>query len=598
MSFLGRLSLRWTTIILLVLGLLSIFAVFRYIAERTLTHSIDAALQERLLQAENLAASIDATVDRVERQIDQVSRLTGLQRHFDEQRQTIQNAFNVMGSIGALALLNAQGQIILEEPRGVFSDRDRIDYLDLATEAIQKRGPVAAQVSEVMRAQSAIAFVAAPVWKPGGEPLGVVIGKVDIMREDGERGILPTITSTSRFSIINDEGNIIVGDVTDAGSLFHNEHISLLAPLIREQLPGVKLHHSDDAGDHVVAFAPFGATSGGVLFEEHNDLVLGIARRLRLTLLILSLLATVLASGAAWLYVRYVVRPILVLRRAAERIAGGNLEEPVNVNRKDELGDLALAFEIMRSRLLDSQEAQHHWELELEERVKAQSIHLRRLLERVVSAQEAERQRIAMELHDGASQMLTTLLLQVEGMACALPAGSPAAETMAPAAREYAKQALEEMRRVILDLRPPALDDLGLVTALREYAGQSLSESDIQMDFKTIGEPVHLDSSLEIAVFRIVQEAINNVVNHSNATCAHIEVEYSPDAFRATVKDDGKGFILENVFKSASGVGIMGMLERSEIIGGQLSVLSTPGSGTQVSLEVPFDGEQRNNISN
>lgn len=596
MKFPGALGLRWKTILLMTLGLLMIFVVLRYISDRTFTHSIDAALQERLLQAEAIATLVDTEVGQVLVQISHVSRLPGLKGGFEEQRETIRNAFDVMGSVRTLSLLDAQGRTLWEEPWTVPSGHDQAGYRALAVEALQAGGPVAAQVSTEGSFQGVIAIVAAPVPGQGGEPLSVVIGEVDITRKDSELTPLPKFTSTSKVSVIDEKGDILVGTPEDEDP-FYSEHISLLGPLIRDRLSGVRLHHSNGAGDHVVAFVPFRATAGGILFEEHNDLVLAIAQRLRRTLVVLGLAATGLASVAAWLYVRNVVQPLLALRRAADRIARGNLEEPVEVNRKDELGDLGRAFESMRLGLLDSQSFRLKWEQELEDRVKAQGIQLRQLFGRVISTQEAERQRIARELHDGAAQMLTALLLQVEGMACALPADSPAAETMAPAAREYARQALEEMRRVILDLRPPALDDLGLVAALREYARQKLSESDILMDFEIVRGPVHLDSSLEIAVFRIIQEAINNVANHSNAAHAAIVLECGPDVFRATVKDDGKGFILQNVIRSTPGVGIMGMLERAEIIGGHLSVLSEPGAGTQVSLEVPIDGEYGNNSS-
>ena len=581
-------GLRSKTILLSAFGLLLLFSLLGYVTDRTLGHSTNAALDEGLSQARAVAGSVDALISHVLQQMDNLAKLPGLQGNLQEQQQIVHDGFRVMSSVGALWLLDTQGRPLAQEPRGAAIDRNQVVYRTLALRTLQEGDLVVTEPLSDSVGQPAIAAIGAPVFGPDGEAHAVLVGEVYLVHEGGELVPLPEITSTSRFSIVGDSGDVIASTI-EGEDYFHTDHIALLGPLIEDKQPGVKLHRSATAGDHVVAFAPLSATPGGVIFEEHDDLVLAIGQRLRRMLLVLGLATLTLASLAAWLYVRHVVRPILALRDAAGRIARGHLDEPVTVRRQDEIGDLAEAFDSMRTHLLEAQREHLHWEQELEDRVEAQAAQVKQLLGRVISAQEAERKRIARELHDGATQMVTTLLLQVEGMASALEPDSVVAIEVAPAARDYAARALEEIRRVILDLRPPALDDLGLVPGLRDYAEQRLGEATVRVDFRTEGEAADLDGNLEIAVYRIAQEAINNVASHSGANHASVTLEFKPDALRVVVEDNGVGFVLEEALKKTSGVGIAGMLERAEILGGHLSVLSTPGVGTRVSLEVPIE---------
>ena len=582
------LGLRWKTILLISSGLLLLFGLLGYVTDRTLSQSRDAALEKGLSQAIAVAASVDALISHVLKQMDKLAKLPGLQGNLQEQQQIVHDGFNVMSSVGALWLMDIEGRALAQEPHGTAIEGDQVFHRALALRTLQKGELVVSEPLGNDLGRQALAAIGAPVFGPDGEARTVLVGEVYLVHEGGELVPLPEITSTSRFSIVGDSGAVIASTVEDEDP-FHADHIALLGSLIEDKQPGVKLHRSATAGDHVVAFAPLSATPAGVIFEEHDDLVLAVGQRLRRMLLVLGLTTLALASLAAWLYVRHVVRPILALRDAAGRIARGFLDEPVTVSRQDEIGDLAEAFDSMRVHLREAQREHLNWEQELEDRVEAQAAQVKQLLGRVISAQEAERKRIARELHDGATQMVTTLLLQVEGMASALEPDSVAANELAPVARDYAARALEEIRRVILDLRPPALDDLGLVPGLRDYAEQRLGEATVRVDFRTEGEAADLDGNLEIAVYRIAQEAINNVASHSGAKQASVTLEFRPEALRVVVEDNGAGFVLEEALKKTSGVGIAGMLERAEILGGHLSVLSTPGAGTRVSLEVPLE---------
>ena len=587
--FWHRFGLRWQTILLLTTGLIFIFGLFGYVASRTLTQSTDAALEESLSQAEVVADSIDSLITHVRQQMAALALRPGITGSIQVRESTVLDAFEVMASVESLWLLDGDGNVVSHRSGGSSPDQVRLSYVDLVRETLETGVGNVVRPAVDNGGGLSVAAISAPVFGAGGEPVGVIVGEVHLTRQGTPLVPLPDEDSTKSFSVIDGTGNLIAS--TEGVDPRADDHLALLLPYIRDGVPGVEQHNSETVGDHVVAFAPLETMGGGIIFEEHSDLVLGIPQHLRRTLLVLGFVAMVLAAAVAWMYVRRMVQPVLALREATDRIAGGGLDEPINVDRHDELGDLARGFESMRVRLLESEMRRRNWEQELEERVRVQAAQVRALLDRVISAQEAERKRVARELHDGAAQMVSALLLQVEGMAAALPPDSPASRDLAPSARSYAVEALEEMRRLVLDLRPMALDDLGLVAALREYADQRLAKAGIDVSLRPTDGPLRLGSSLETAVFRIVQEAINNVANHSEASKASISIESRPTTLRAMVSDNGKGFVLEEALRSGPGVGIAGMLERAEILGGHLSVLSTPGEGTRITLEVPLEPE-------
>lgn len=280
------------------------------------------------------------------------------------------------------------------------------------------------------------------------------------------------------------------------------------------------------------------------------------------------------------------------LTEATEFIAQGSLESPIIVDREDEIGELGRSFESMRRQLLGAQQDRLRWEEQMEERVSSRTAQVHQLMGKIISAQEEERKRIARELHDGAAQGMAAVMLQMAAVEESMP---PDREMERP--RELARRAkgfmvntLDDLRRMIQDLRPSVLDDMGLVAAVRRYSGTHLEAAGIRSEFQTSGRSVEMDSDVETAVFRILQEAINNAARHSGAKTVSVTMNFEPDLLWATVEDDGSGFDVEAVRTSSKGVGMDGMEERAELIGGRLTVVSRLGHGTRIALEVFLGG--------
>src|SRR5690606_37643191 len=207
-----------------------------------------------------------------------------------------------------------------------------------------------------------------------------------------------------------------------------------------------------------------------------------------------------------------------------------------------------------------------------------------RLLARIVTAQEEERKRISRELHDETGQLLTSILVQLKVME-KLP-DLPSVRAQAEELRTITWQTLEEVRRLALDLRPAALDDRGLVSALEGYVKQYTQKTGIDVTFVAPEEPIRLAHEYEIVFYRVVQEALSNVAKHSGATQVEVTLEQTPEVLRLIITDNGQGFDPAQVLRNEGhGLGLIGMAERIELIGGTFHIASSPGSGTRITAE-------------
>jgi len=217
------------------------------------------------------------------------------------------------------------------------------------------------------------------------------------------------------------------------------------------------------------------------------------------------------------------------------------------------------------------------------------------LLRKVIAVQEEERRRIARELHDETSQALTALILSLKTASQAVPADKAGLVDKLHDLESVARGLLENVHRLIFDLRPSVLDDLGLVAAVRWYAENRLGPTGTRVYLETEGTERRLPSQIETAVFRVAQEALTNVARHAEAENAAISLSFEDTMLRVAIEDDGKGFDVAAVERSADstrGLGLLGMRERVALLNGSLTIDSAPDSGTIVSVQVPVTAER------
>ncbi|WP_421381496.1 sensor histidine kinase [Bacillus salacetis] len=206
----------------------------------------------------------------------------------------------------------------------------------------------------------------------------------------------------------------------------------------------------------------------------------------------------------------------------------------------------------------------------------------------IIEAQEEERKKLSREIHDGPAQMLANVLLRSDLIDRVYRENGPM-EALGEIKdlKQMVRSALYEVRRIIYDLRPMALDDLGLVPTLTKYLS-TIEEyhKSTNIRFVNVGQEKRLPPKYEVALFRLIQESVQNALKHSEATEIQVKLEINKDKVTVIIKDNGKGFDTKQ--KKSGSFGIMGMKERVEILDGEMSIDSKVGSGTLILVQVPL----------
>ena len=217
---------------------------------------------------------------------------------------------------------------------------------------------------------------------------------------------------------------------------------------------------------------------------------------------------------------------------------------------------------------------------------------LSRLTQQVVSAQEEERHRLSRELHDEMGQTLTMMSINLTAVENELASElSPTARHRLEETNSLADQLLEQVRDLSLDLRPPMLDDFGLISALRWYASRYGRRLNIKVELQAIDLQERLLANVETALYRITQEALTNVARHAQASKVSLRLERRGSSVAAFIEDDGRGFDVAQLGErdaAPPGVGVLGMQERVSSLGGRFSIESSPGHGTRLAIEIPI----------
>ncbi|MFB4165204.1 sensor histidine kinase [Alteribacillus sp. JSM 102045] len=209
---------------------------------------------------------------------------------------------------------------------------------------------------------------------------------------------------------------------------------------------------------------------------------------------------------------------------------------------------------------------------------------------KIIEAQEEERKRVAREIHDGPAQMLANVLLRSELVERVRDEkGMDAAVEEIRDLRVMIRSSLAEVRRIIYDLRPMALDDLGLIPTLKKYLKNVEEHTGLNILFTHMGRQLRLPPNLEVGLFRLVQEAVQNAYKHADPREVKVKMEMKPSRVVIVIKDDGKGFDTANASKEKS-FGLMGMRERINVLKGELTIDSAPNKGTIVIIQVPVEG--------
>lgn len=350
------------------------------------------------------------------------------------------------------------------------------------------------------------------------------------------------------------------------------ESISPDHPGVTEALRGESgtTYLKQDKVEHVIAYSPIPPTGWALITEEEWEMVTSPSLQLTQMAPLVIVPAFILAVIALWFVVSRIVQPLQKLESQAAALAWGDFDAiKAPVGGISEVQHLQLELTEMSRKVQAAQEGLHDY------------------IGAITSAQEEERTRLARELHDDTIQAVIALKQRVQ-----LAQRSVKDQNGKQSLKELeslAEQTIENLRRLTRALRPIYLEDLGLVTALEMLAREMNQNSQLLVKFHKTGQERRLAREVELSLYRIAQEALNNVIKHSNAAHADLKISFEDAEIQMEVNDNGRGF---NVPKSPTEFapnghfGLLGVHERADLIGARLEIESTPGRGTRLKLRL------------
>jgi signal transduction histidine kinase len=523
-------------------------------------------------------------------------------------QQVVREAFGQFRHREAVFLLDGSGRVVAEEPHGRVSATPQ-SAIPLVQEVLASGLPRLSGLQSDGRGPLIHELV--PVRDLAGEVVGVAGGSFDPTRRDYQKMLRHLRRGqTGRAELVDGTGAIIASsEPRRAGQ--KSECSVNMARLVKAKAPlstSCNACHDQHAvrtrAAEVMSFTPLASAPWGLVVRQEVAESSPTGGALPwFAVAAMALAQVVLSAIFAWGAARSVTQPVAVLTAEAERIASGQLDSPIPELGQDEVGHLGQALDRMRQSLQALVARVEGVNQELEGRVEERTRDLNlanaalrerelaraELLRKVITAQEDERKRVARELHDETTQALAALLMRVDQAAEAVRAGkTPALEEL----RTLADRALADVHRLILDLRPSVLDDLGLASAVRWYAERTLSSRGVAVRCE-FGELPVLTPELETALFRICQETLSNVARHAQASHVLVELRVEGRQLCIDVEDDGVGFDQSTVARREGRPhwGLLGIQERADLLGGQARFDSTPGAGTRVEVRIPLSQE-------
>ncbi|MBI4789203.1 MAG: HAMP domain-containing protein [Chloroflexi bacterium] len=592
------------------IGLALMFAGFTLLSLQAVRESTERTLQERLLIAQISANRVD---DLLQQTITVLQ--TVVEQNAIDPDQVVPNGNErelrtISQQLGDFVLhvgvVDRNGKIVRTEP-----DLPNLIGTDLSANryVVQVLSTGRSVVSGFFAPESVdpSAAILFPTKRADGSVNGLVYAAVNLRHPSMSRLLGPLGLGKTGYAEIVDEDGFPLASTWEQQSWRNCRYGDRFATLIRDRGAVVGQCHdchntSNDRKkqDGVMAFAALSTAPWGIVVQQDEAEAFAYSRSLQQNLFFFGATAFLVALFVAWALTRSVVRPIQNVTGACQRIAAGDLAEPIPVRGSSEISTLARSFNVMRQKLKSSLEEIQQWNQELEGRVDARTRELadaetsrRELLRKLVVAQEDERRAVARELHDETSQALTALVVKLETVATAPTADVAELKNQLHPIQAMTNEMLREVQRIIRDLRPAILDDLGLMAAIDWFAESRLASAGIRVALETIGVERRLPSEVETVIFRIAQEAINNIARHARARNASITLDFREPLIILEVEDDGCGFSADGILAShgtTASFGLTGMRERVTLFSGAMQIHSQPGQGTRLVVAIPVEG--------
>lgn len=474
---------------------------------------------------------------------------------------------------GGVIIINSQGIVTVTEPFRPDLLGQNLSERAYYQRARQLRSFTFSDIIQEEGSGEDIIVLAVPILSRDGEFKGVVAGRfyVQFQRIGEEIRKLSRGGSVSEAYLIDRNGRVIYHPSYALIGADFSQRVST-ANLMRGERQGAVIVEGPDGVRQVVGYAAVGVTGWGLVVQEPWAVVVAPALRSLQPVVAALLVGVVLLMVVLFMGVQRIVGPITEMAAYARLVAAGDYAVHVPSHPVRELRDMAAAFN------------------EMVEQISRFQAGMRQYVAAITKSQEEERRRIARDLHDDTTQALIAIGQRVE-LARDLISESPteAVEQLRDL-RKMVTRTIDSVRQFSRDLRPTALEDLGLVPALQYLVNNLSQKGGINATLEVEGSPDGLPPDLEVTLYRILQECLMNVHKHAQATSVAVRAEFLPQLAVLTVTDNGNGFSVpvEMADLAREGhYGLLGLRERAQLFGGQIIITSQPGEGTQVQAILP-----------
>jgi signal transduction histidine kinase len=588
------------------LCLLPLLGVIFYILDQSLSNSRDQLYETEVAFAEVVSRGINQTLQENKDVLTSLSTTPAiLSMDKTAAGELLAQAKELRPSLAGLFLLDPE-QNVITYSGGINPADFQVEIKNAASVALT--GGESAITGKLVVPEGEVEVIAmvVPVLSKGeegsegtGTPIGAIGSFMSIDRL--QRAFLPVVgESGNQASVVLLSADGVIADQempSDTGDAISAE----LEGAVAESVAGkrVRINYTDPAGVQRMgvllpveypgaqwAVAVTGPSPAN--YGPNEDLV-----RNSLFALATAVAATLLLSV---IFGELTARPLRRLTKEAASIAGGDLDSQVEPVGRGEVYSLSLSLRDMANRLTSQVREVEDARAQTAE----QNDLMRELLRRTVRLQEDERRRIAGDIHDAVSPLITGALYRVRalllsengngnGHANGNGSGESEQKEGLVVTSELLEQSMDELHNVIFALRPPDLDDVGLEAAVERYVNQ-INRTGLPAELEVTGEIRRLSPEVRLGIYRIIQEALHNALRHAHADEALVKIEYRENELRASVRDNGSGFDLESAGRSMS-LGLLSMRERAAAIGADLDIVSRPGAGTIVVLRRPWEND-------
>ncbi|MGH2534731.1 MAG: sensor histidine kinase [Thermomicrobiales bacterium] len=607
-----RWSLRTRFVAAASLCLLPLLGVVLFVLDQSLEHSREQLLDTEDAVAAVVAQNISRTLTENQTVLDDLATsepfrdlaATPAQERLNQlirNRPTVLGAFLVDAEKGVVAFGGSVDPRIVS---GYYTDALNVALVD-GEAGVSDKMPV--PDSETGAEVISLIVPVRPEDDTTGEgsPIGAVGAFLSV--EQLGSSVTPAFqvaASNTTIAVISEAGDLVVAqrrDETEAQILAQDLAEPIELAVAGER--GRQSYEDPNGAERLAVFAPieFEPAKWAVVVTSPSPTTYGPNQSLLERGLIALVAAVVLTLVLAVIFGELTARPLRQLTGQATAISSGDLDQPMQPVGRGEIATLSTAFRDMAGRLTTQVRDLEGARAEVE----VQAERLRDLLRRTVRLQEDERRRIASEIHDAVSPLITGALYQARAIRLsaggnghhghpgstddASANGAGAQEEALGAVTELLERAMAELHDVVFALRPPDLDDLGVVAAIERYVGQ-IVRNGLPCRLDVLGEERRLSPEARLAIYRIVQEALHNSLRHADADEAVVRMEWTDDLLRVTIRDNGSGFDPDQTARPTA-LGLLSMRERAAAIGASLEIASRPGGGTAVIIERRLDSD-------